>query len=54
MWQVFLRVRDYEDTWDIPQEGEVFATEAEADARADELDAARGQWPDFFVAKQID
>jgi len=54
MWQVFLRVSDYGDTWDVPQEGEVFDTESAADARAEELDAAQNQWPDFFVTKQID
>jgi hypothetical protein len=31
-----------------------FATESAADARADQLDASQGQWPNFFVAKQID
>lgn len=54
MWQVFLKVRDYEDTWEVAQEGEVFATEAEADRRAEELDANRGVWPDFFFSKEID
>lgn len=53
MWQVFLKVRDYEDTWEVAQEGEVFATEAEADARADELDATRAVWPDYFIAKEV-
>jgi hypothetical protein len=53
MWQVFLRVRSYDETWDVPQEGEVFDTEAAADARADELDA-QVVWPDFYVAKRVD
>jgi hypothetical protein len=53
MWQVFLEVRDYEDTWYVPQEGEVFATEAEADRRAAELDGS-AVWPDCHVVKEVD
>lgn len=53
MWQVFRVVRDYEDCWEHAEEGEVFATEAEADARADELDATRAVWPDYFIAKEV-
>jgi hypothetical protein len=53
MWQVVCVVRSYEEKYEHAMEGEVFATEAEADARADELDATRAVWPDYFIAKEV-
>jgi hypothetical protein len=54
MWQVFLKIRDYDSCRiDVPQEGEVFETEEAADARAEELDSTRAVFPDFFFVKKI-
>ena len=34
-------------------EGEVFETEAEADARAEELDSSQAIWPDYYTSRFI-
>jgi len=38
MWQVYIVQSDGYETWRRPVDGELFATEAEANARADYLD----------------
>lgn len=38
MWQVYIVQSDGYETWRRPVDGELFATQAEADDRADYLD----------------
>ena len=53
MWQVFRVVLDYEDRWEHPVEGEVFADETEAERRCDELDH-NSCYADYFVVRKVD
>lgn len=53
MWQVVCVVRSYEEKYEHAMEGEVFETEAEADARAEELDASQAIWPDYYTSRFI-
>ncbi len=54
MWQVFSVVLDYEDRWEHPLEGEVFADETEAERRCDELDTNSRRYADYFVVRKVD
>ena len=53
-WQVFRRVTDGFETWDVDQEGEVFDTEAEADRRANELDLTIPQSWGWHSVRAVD
>ncbi len=54
MWQVYVRINDGYEHWEHECEGELFVTEAEADARVDELDKNMGWNTDYHFAKEVE
>lgn len=53
-WQVFRRVSEGLETWDVDQEGEVFDNDVDAYKRADELDASIPQSWGWHGVRAID
>lgn len=55
MWQVFQKVSDGYELWEQEVQGEIFATEDQAEARVAELD---GRSPtlsgDYHFAREVD
>lgn len=53
MWQVFVKVCDGYEDWTQELPGEVFAREAEASARADELDHSWAWGQDYHFYQEV-
>jgi hypothetical protein len=54
MWQVFRKTTDGYEAWDVPLFGEVFSTQEQAEARADELDRVCCFLGDFHIVKEVE